>query len=161
MSEMIRVRMADYNLCSPPDRITTLGLGSCMGVVIYEEYSRWCGMAHIMLPDSKKISFNENRMKFADTCLGDMYRDLKLRVGKNASFFAKIAGGARMFAYDSDNELLNIGEQNSLAVRQFLMEKGIPIMAEDVGKDFSRTIVFNPQRASLHITAVGIDEYEI
>lgn len=161
MSELIRVKMADYRLCSPPDKVMTLGLGSCMGVAIYTDQPRWCGLAHIMLPDSQKISFNENRMKFADTCLMDMYQELRLHVGSKAHFFAKIAGGARMFSYDVDNELLNIGEQNYEAVHQFLMEQGIPIMAEDVGKDFSRTIVFDPIKETMHITAIGIDEYEI
>ena len=51
MSEMIRVGMADYKLCAPPDKISTLGLGSCMGVVIYDTKTKLCGMAHIMLPD--------------------------------------------------------------------------------------------------------------
>lgn len=161
MRDLIRVRMADYKLCSPPDMVTTLGLGSCMGVAIYSDEPRWCGLAHIMLPDSKKITFMDNRNKFADTCLMDMYQDLLLHTGVNAHFFAKIAGGAKMFAYDSNNELLNIGEQNYEAVHRFLTEQGIPIMAEDVGEDFSRTIVFDPLREMMHITAVGIKEYEI
>ena len=45
MSEMIRVGMADYKLCAPPDKISTLGLGSCMGVVIYDTKTKLCGMA--------------------------------------------------------------------------------------------------------------------
>lgn len=59
MSEMIRVGMADYKLCAPPDKISTLGLGSCMGVVIYDTKTKLCGMAHIMLPDSTKITHNQ------------------------------------------------------------------------------------------------------
>ena len=78
---MIRVGMADYKLCAPPDKISTLGLGSCMGVVIYDTKTKLCGMAHIMLPDSTKITHNQNRMKFADTCLLDMYHELLARGG--------------------------------------------------------------------------------
>lgn len=161
MSEFVLVGMADYKLCSPPDKLITLGLGSCMGVALYSEHSKWCALAHIMLPDSKKISLYENRKKFADTCLLDMYKELKLHVGGTAHFCAKIAGGARMFAYDLDNELLNINEQNIQAVHEFLKEYKISIMAEDIGKNFSRTIIFDPERAVLHIKALGIDEYEI
>ena len=85
MSEMIRVGMADYKLCAPPDKISTLGLGSCMGVVIYDTKTKLCGMAHIMLPDSTKITHNQNRMKFADTCLLDMYHELLARGGLKLS----------------------------------------------------------------------------
>ena len=105
MSEMIRVGMADYKLCAPPDKISTLGLGSCMGVVIYDTKTKLCGMAHIMLPDSTKITHNQNRMKFADTCLLDMYHELLARGGLKENLRAKIAGGAKMFAHHSDNEL--------------------------------------------------------
>ena len=162
MSELIRVGMADYKLCRPPDRISTLGLGSCMGVVIYNDQTRWCGLAHIMMPDSKKISQNENRMKFVDTCLADMYQELLQHGrGNGGHYYAKIAGGARMFSHHSQNELLNIGENNLKAVCDFLEEHHIPIQAEDVGRDFGRTIVFDPEQCKLHVSAVGIGEYVI
>ena len=57
-NDVVRVGIADYKLCSSPQKITTLGLGSCLGVVIYEPSSGICGMAHVMLPDSKRISNN-------------------------------------------------------------------------------------------------------
>lgn len=161
MREPVRVGMADYKLCRPPDKISTRGLGSCIGVAIYSESTKWCGLAHIMLPDSKKSLQSANRMKFADTCLLDMYRELLACGGEPRQFYAKIAGGARMFSHHAENQLLNIGEQNRQAVYQFLREHKIPIVAEDVGKDFGRTIVFDPERATLHITAMGVGEYVI
>lgn len=161
MSELIRVGMADYKLCKPPDRISTLGLGSCIGVVIYHEQTKWCGLAHIMMPDSKKISQNENRMKFADTCLSDMFEELLQCGGSQGNYYAKIAGGARMFSHHSQNELLNIGENNLKAVCEFLTNHNITIQAEDVGKDFGRTILFDPEQCELHISAVGMSEYII
>lgn len=158
MSDLIRVGMADYKLCSSPDQITTLGLGSCLGVVICDSSSGLCGMAHIMLPDSTRISKNENRMKFADTCLQDMLEDLLKNGAKTSSLYAKIAGGAKMFAFQTESELLNIGDQNVKAVRYFLQQHHIPIVAEDVGENYGRTIVFCPEDGSLHITVFGKGE---
>ena len=146
MSEMIRVGMADYKLCATPDKISTLGLGSCMGVIIYE---------------STKNTQNQYRMKFADTCLLDMYHELLARGGLKENLRAKIAGGAKMFAHHSDNELLNVGHHNNQAVRKFLQEKNIPIVADDSGKDFSRTIVFDPECELLHISVASVNEYVI
>lgn len=158
MRNIIRVGMADYKICSPPNQLSTLGLGSCMGVVICDPTTKLCGMAHVMLPDSSKITNNENRMKFADTCLEDMCRELEKKGANPRKFYAKIAGGAKMFAFVSDNQMLNVGGQNVVAVHEFLRKRKIPVQAEDVEKDYSRSIVFNPEDGMLHIKAVGIGE---
>ncbi len=155
MSEVIRVGMADYRICSAPQKITTLGLGSCLGVVLYDKTMRMCGMAHVMLPDSQKITKNSNRKKFVDTCLQDMYTELIAHNVNSKCLIAKIAGGAKMFSYASENEFLNIGTQNIIAVRKKLAEWNIPIVAEDVGKTYGRTIIFEPETGDLLIKAVG------
>lgn len=54
MSEVIKVGMADLNVCTAPDAITTLGLGSCVGIVLYDSAVKKAGMVHVMLPDSTK-----------------------------------------------------------------------------------------------------------
>ena len=40
MSEVIKVGMADLNVCKAPDVITTLGLGSCIGLVLYDPVTK-------------------------------------------------------------------------------------------------------------------------
>lgn len=152
---MIRVGMADYKLCSSPEQISTIGLGSCLGVVICDDKLKLCGMAHVMLPDSTKIKKNSDRMKFADTCLVDMLDELLSHGAKISQMYAKIAGGAKMFSFNTDNDMLNIGEQNVEAVRRFLQEHQIPIRAESVGDKYGRTIVFSPDDGALRITAIG------
>ncbi len=158
MSEMIRVGMADYKICRSPQKISTLGLGSCLGVVLYDKTTKICGMAHVMMPDSTKISKNSNRMKFVDTCIADMYEEILAAGARKTSLVAKIAGGAKMFSYQSNNSHLNIGEQNIEAVRQLLAQWNIPIIAEDVGSNYGRTIEFNSATGELVIKSVGIGD---
>ena len=67
MAKMIKVGMADLNICHTPDAITTLGLGSCVGVALYDKTTKIAGLVHVMLPDSTKVRQNQNRAKFADT----------------------------------------------------------------------------------------------
>ena len=74
MGKMVKVGMADLNICLPPDCITTLGLGSCVGVVVYDPVRKISGMVHIMLPDSTKIKNNENMAKFADTGIDELIK---------------------------------------------------------------------------------------
>jgi chemotaxis protein CheD len=155
---MVRVGMADYKLCRPPQKISTLGLGSCLGVVLYDKTTQICGMAHVMLPDSKKISQNNNRLKFVDTCLNDMYHELVRKHVNPQNLVAKIAGGAKMFSYRSSNDFLNIGEQNVAAAHELLKKWSIPILSEDVGDSYGRTIVFNPENGQLLVKSVGIGD---
>ncbi len=160
MSDLVRVGMADYKLCQPPQKISTLGLGSCLGVVLYDESSKICGMAHVMLPDSSHIpSQQHNRFKFMDTCLKDMYDELTEKMGISPRRLkAKIAGGAKMFAQRSQNSMLNVGDQNVAMAKKMLAEWRIPITGEDTGASNGRTITFDPESCKLHIKTVGVGE---
>ena len=66
MGNVVKVGMADLNICKSPDVITTLGLGSCIGLTLYDPVTKIGGMVHYMLPDSTQVRNNENIAKFAD-----------------------------------------------------------------------------------------------
>ncbi len=155
MGQMIKVGMADMNLCSAPDAITTLGLGSCVGIVLYDATKKLCGMVHVMLPDSTQIKNNQNRAKFADTGIEALLEEL-IKLGANRRCItAKIAGGAQMFAFSTNNDMLRVGERNVEATKRKLAQLGIPILAEDTGLTYGRTIEFYPENGNLIIKAVG------
>lgn len=155
MGEIIKVGMADLNTCSAPNAITTLGLGSCVGIALYDSTSKIAGLVHIMLPDSTKIRNNENFAKFADTGIDALISKMKGMGANSNRLTAKIAGGAQMFAFNSNNDMLRIGDRNVEASKNKLKELGIQILAEDTGLNYGRTIVFFPENGELHIKAVG------
>ena len=66
MGQMIKVGMADLKICKAPDALTTIGLGSCIGIALYDPMSKVSGLAHVMLPDSTQIKNNSVIAKFAD-----------------------------------------------------------------------------------------------
>ncbi|MBQ3583979.1 MAG: chemotaxis protein CheD [Lachnospiraceae bacterium] len=159
MDEIIKVGMADMQLCEPPKGITTLGLGSCVGIVLYDVKTRLSGMVHIMLPDSTKIKNNLNRAKFADTGIQDMLELMMKKGSAKENIVAKIAGGAQMFSYGSGcNEIMRVGEKNVEAVKNILNQFNIRIISEDTGLNYGRTIIFNPSNGNLIIRAVGKPE---
>lgn len=158
MAETIRVGIADFKLCKSPDTITTIGLGSCVGIVLYSMTSEWCGMLHIMLPSSKEISNNSNRLKFADSGLEDMIQALKEKNVNVNSLHAKIAGGATMFQFTGSPMMESIGTRNVKSVKDLLEELNIPLEAEDTGADYGRTIVFDPSNKSLIVRSAGKKE---
>lgn len=155
MGNMIKVGMADLNVCTPPDGITTLGLGSCVGVVLYDPGKKISGMVHVMLPDSTKIKNNENLAKFADTGIDELIRRLVMIGANKNSLIAKIAGGAQMFAFSSNNDMLRVGDRNVEATTNKLASLHIPIVASDTGLNYGRTIEFFPATGELIIKSVG------
>lgn len=155
MAEMIKVGMADLNICFAPDSITTLGLGSCVGVALYDKTLRMAGLVHVMLPDSTQVRQNQNRAKFADTGI-DYLIEMMTRKGANRrNLTAKIAGGAQMFAFSGNSDMLRVGERNVMAVKKKLNSLGIRILAEDTGLNFGRTVEFYPDTGNFVIKSVG------
>lgn len=156
MSDVVKVGMADLNIAKPPQTIRTSGLGSCVGVIIYEERKKICGMAHVMLPDSSLAKATSlNKAKYADSAIIELLKMLRQQ-GANLSLLkAKIAGGAQMFKFSSASDMMRIGPRNVDAVKQKLKELNICIVAEDVGGNSGRTIEFDPETSYLEIRTVN------
>lgn len=155
MGETIKVGMADLKVCVSPDAVTTLGLGSCVGIAIRDPVTKIGGLAHVMLPDSTQIKNNSNIPKFADTGIKELVRQMVAKGAKQSRMVAKIAGGAQMFAFQNKSEMVRIGERNVEATKKKLAEMKIPILVEDTGNSYGRTVVFYPEIGDFIIRAVG------
>lgn len=157
MSETMIVGMADYKVGRTPNKLMTAGLGSCIGVCVYDLHAQIAGMAHVMLPSSKD-NMKGNPAKYADTCLEMMLAELSRMGANKLRLQAKMAGGAQMFSFAGKTPLLKIGERNAEAVQQQLKKAGIPLLAFDVGGTHGRTINFNIQTGSLYIKTINHGE---
>lgn len=151
----IKVGMADMNICTGSDSITTLGLGSCVGVVIWDPASKICGMVHIMLPDSTTIRNNTNLAKFADSGIDELLKLVLAKGAKRQNLIAKIAGGAKMFSVNNKSDLISIGDRNVEASIKKLKELKIPLKGQDTGDTYGRTVTFYPENGEYHIKRVG------
>lgn len=155
MGELIKVGMAELKLCISPDGITTLGLGSCVGIAIRDPISKIGGLAHVMLPDSTQIRNNSNIAKFVDTGIDELIRQLVVAGASRQRMVAKIAGGAQMFAFQNKSEMVRIGERNVARTKEKLSELRIPILAEETGENYGRTVEFYPETGDFVIKSVG------
>ena len=142
-------------MCKSPDGVTTLGLGSCVGIAIRDPSTKIGGLAHIMLPDSTSIRNNSNIPKFADTGIDELVKQLIKAGASRSRLVAKIAGGAQMFAFQNKSDLVRVGERNVEAVRRKLQQLRIPILASDTGKNYGRTVIFYPETGDFVIKSVG------
>ena len=155
MGEIKKVGIAELDVCSSPDAITTLGLGSCVGVAIYDPVMKIGGLVHVMLPDSTAVKNNTNIAKFADTGIRELLKLLEKKGINRARLKAKIAGGAQMFAFNTTNDAMRVGDRNVEASKRTLQQLRIPIVAEDTGKNYGRTVIFYPENGDFVIKAVG------
>ena len=140
MPELIKVGMADLKVGKNPDSIISYGLGSCVGIALYDAQAKVGGLAHIMLPDSTQARATDNQAKFADTAL-PLLLDQVIRLGATKSrITAKIAGGSQMFSFVQATDIMRIGDRNAEAVRAVLKSLSIKLLVEDCGGNYGRTV---------------------
>lgn len=151
MSANIKIGISDLNVARAPDVLVTYALGSCVGICLYDRAKKIGGLSHIMLPDSSASHGAVQPYRFADTAIPILVQKVILLGATKRALTAKIAGGARMFATSGNTSLANIGERNVAAVKAALAKQGIPIIAEDTGKDFGRTLFFTVEDGVMHI----------
>lgn len=154
MSRGIIVGMADLNIGKAPDIITTVGLGSCIGLTLYDPVTRVGGLVHYMLPDSKAVSNNSNIAKFCDTGVQELLKRVMMAGANRRRLVAKIAGGAKMFAVNQESNVGSVGERNTVAAKQILRQLGIQLIAEDTGLNFGRTVELHCDTGDFYIKAV-------
>ncbi len=144
------------NIVKAPGLIRTSGLGSCVGVVVYDQLQQIAGLAHIMLPDSSLAKNGSlTAAKYADTALDELVSCLIKKGARKTALKAKMAGGAQMFQFTTGNELMRIGPRNVEAVKQQLLTLNIEIVGKDVGGNSGRTIEFDPKTCILQIKTVN------
>lgn len=141
-----------------PDSLTTLGLGSCIGLTLYDPASKIGGLVHYMLPDSTKLRNNTNIAKFGDTGIRELYNQMIKNGANPRRMVAKIAGGAKMFEMSGNSTIGNVGDRNTDMARHVLAELKIPLKAQDTGLNYGRTVILDCETGDYIIKAVGKEQ---
>lgn len=150
----LTVGISDLKVAKAPDTLVTFALGSCVGICLIDSVTKVGGLSHIMLPDSTSAAGGEALpMRFADTAIPMLINQVCAMGALRSRLKAKIAGGAVMFKTTSDR--FNIGERNIAAVKAALRTAGIPIIAEDTGLDYGRTVYFYPETGCMEVKAAA------
>ena len=137
----IRVKVADYAVATGDVIISTLGLGSCVAIMLYDGSSRIGGLAHILLPSEGLSLDSDNRAKFPSTAIPMLVEEMRKR-GAWGRPMAKIVGGASMFASLLPSGGINMGERNVEATKRVLRLAEIPLVASDTGGEYGRSVYF-------------------
>ena len=123
MGEIVKVGMADLKIAKAPNSLTTLGLGSCIGLTLYDPVSKIGGLVHYMLPDSTQLKNNSNIAKFGNTGIKELHKQMIAAGANQRRLVAKIAGGAKMFEVSGLSSVGNVGERNSEQAKIILKDQ--------------------------------------
>ena len=154
--------MADLTVIRAPVKLVTLGLGSCIGLVVYDSTAKVAGMAHIMLPNSRGLMGSEKAGKFADTAVPALIDAMEKQGAVKSRIKAKIAGGAQMFSLPGMSaDFLTVGAKNVSETKKRLALLRISLIASDTGGNKGRTIEFSTSNWMLKVKTLGKGVSEI
>jgi chemotaxis protein CheD len=149
--------MADLAVASAPEVLMTIGLGSCVGVALYDSIVRVGGLAHVMLPKSNGPLVS-NPAKFADTALPLLIRKMGDQGAQKQRLTAKLAGGAQMFKLERATDTMRIGARNLEAIVEWLEKERIPIVAQDTGGNWGRTVKLDTENGDFLVRTIAHGE---
>ena len=160
MSDEIRVKVADYAVAKGEVVISSVGLGSCVAIALYDARSGVGGLAHILVPSTSLARDTSNPAKFPSTAVPLLVEEMRRR-GASQDIVAKIAGGASMFASLIPAGGINMGERNAVATRQALVDAGVPIVAEDIGGEHGRSVYFHLRDGRLEVRSLKVGDRDL
>jgi chemotaxis protein CheD len=151
----VLVRVADLRCGLADDTLITIGLGSCVAILLYDAEARVGGMAHILLPSPALSRKDSSPAKFPQTAVPRLLELMAADGARPQRITARLAGGASMFAALAPPGTIQMGERNLVAARQVLSTHRVPLVAEAVGGDFGRTVRFRVCDGRVQISTVS------
>lgn len=155
------VKVADWAAEQGDGVLITLGLGSCVAIMLHDAGAQAGAMAHVLLPSTSLARDISNHAKFPDTAVPLLVDRLKRLGADPRRLVAKLAGGASMFSQLVTPGTIQMGERNVLAARRVLRAAGIPIARESVGGERGRSLRFYVGDGRVEIRSVGADVHVI
>ncbi len=149
------VRVADLQVAGTGETLITVGLGSCVAIVLYDAVARIGGMAHVLLPSPGLSRDDSNRAKFPQTAVPRLLELMSQCGASPRRLTGRLVGGASMFSSLAAPGTIQMGDRNVVASRQALNQHGIPLTGESVGGDYGRTVRLTVADGLLEVSSVA------
>jgi len=151
----IIVKVADLRAGAGQDILMTIGLGSCVAIVLYDPVAHVGGLAHVLLPSPALSRKDGNLAKFPQTAVPRLLELMATAGASTRRMTGRLVGGASMFSSLGAPGTIQMGERNVVASRQALHQAGIAIIGEATGGDFGRTVRLWVADGRLEISSVA------
>jgi chemotaxis protein CheD len=132
--------------------LVTLGLGSCIGLVLLDRRMGVGGLAHVVLPDSAGHT-QVNQFKFADHAVPELIKRVVALGARRPMLEAVLVGGASMFAAIGGS--MEVGARNEAAVKAQLAAARIRVHASATGGTRGRTVRVDPKTGIVLVREAG------
>jgi chemotaxis protein CheD len=136
----ITVNSGEVKFSNQPAMFTSMGIGSCVVLFIYEPWKKIGGVAHIMLPGDDKSHLTAKRALFANTAPSYLVSRLVECGAAPSDLKAKIVGGGNMFDWADAEGFRDLGKANVEQVKRELIKNKIYLAAEESGGDYGKTV---------------------
>ncbi len=146
----ISVNIAQMKISKPPDVLVAMGLGSCIGVALYDPVTKVGGMLHVLLPAADAMDKDAKRTKFANPGIYDFVEAMVKAGARKTNLVAKIAGGASLL-----NNSAQVGQRNAEECIKVLDELKIRIESKDVGGESGRTVYFDTATGQMTVSTLA------
>jgi chemotaxis protein CheD len=154
MSDVL-VRVAELRVGRLDDELVTIGLGSCVAIILHDAAARVGGLAHILLPSPALSRPTDGRPgKVPQTAVPELLSQMRALGARSDRVTARLVGGASMFASLNAPGTIQMGERNVVASRQVLAQHGLAITGEEVGGDYGRTVRLRTSDGKVEISSV-------
>jgi chemotaxis protein CheD len=139
--------------------LASIGLGSCIGLVLLDETRPLAGLAHIMLPTSNG-DLESPVGKFADRAVPALLASMAAIGASRSRLKAVLVGGAQMFSFGASSGL-DIGRRNDEATREALALAGITVQATATGGSKGRTVRVHVATGLVTVKEPGSPEFDL
>jgi len=135
--------------------LITLGLGSCIAIVLHDPVSRTGGMAHVLLPSPALSRIQDAPGRYPESAVPALLDTMADLGARRERITARLIGGASMFASLSPRGTLQMGDRNTVASREALAAHGVLVAGELVGGEHGRSVTLDIESGRVEITSVA------
>ncbi len=165
MRKTISLGRGEFRVADDPEAVLVIyGLGSCVGLTMYDPSTSTGAMAHIVLPRGPADEARKQPGKFADYAVPFLLHQLEMKGARRERLVIRIAGGSDMFAGVGRFPLTSldrIGLLNVKAVQEAVQKEGLRVHASDVEGQQARTMLLFIDTGRVLIRKPGQPELEL
>jgi chemotaxis protein CheD len=141
--------------------LVAYGLGSCVGLTVYDVGAQIGGVAHILLPSSREADYNGPGLKFADLAVPALLRKVLDLGAVPRRLVCKIVGGAHILTVPGFSDGFKIGQRNVRAVKDALDSWRMAPVAMETGGSKGRTLRLVVATGQVFVKTAGQREIEL
>ena len=124
---------------NPLDVLVAYGLGSCLGINMFDPVRRISGLLHAVLPQ-RMNGADPMSAKYVDSGIEGLINEMVKAGAERRRLIIRMAGGANMLTASGLSSTFDIGTRNINSAHSTFQRLSMTLKAEEVGGNLGRTV---------------------